>query len=72
MLAAIRTHLVSLSGNARGVASMSAAMAVFIMNDALVKQVSTELPAAQLIVVRGLMAHDGKNQSERHQSSNHD
>ena len=56
MLAAIRTHLVSLSGNARGVASMSAAMAVFIMNDALVKQVSTELPAAQLIVVRGLMA----------------
>ncbi|NCW81694.1 MAG: hypothetical protein EBV68_07445, partial [Betaproteobacteria bacterium] len=56
MLAAIRTHLVSLSGNARGVASMSAAMAVFIINDALVKQVSSELPAAQLILLRGLMA----------------
>lgn len=46
----------SLSGNARGVVSMSAAMAVFIVNDALVKQVSTEMPSAQLIVIRGIMA----------------
>ncbi len=56
MLVLIRRRIVSLSGNARGVASMSAAMAVFIINDALVKQVSSELPAAQLILLRGLMA----------------
>ena len=52
----IRKTLGSLTGNTRGLVSMSAAMAVFIVNDALVKQVSTELPAAQLILIRGVMA----------------
>jgi hypothetical protein len=35
---------------------MSLAMALFIANDALVKQVSATLPGPQLIFIRGLMA----------------
>lgn len=35
---------------------MVAAMACFIINDAIIKGVSTSLPAAQLIFIRGLMA----------------
>ena len=42
--------------NRRGILAMSLAMALFIANDALVKQVSASLPGPQLIFIRGLMA----------------
>jgi len=42
--------------NRRGILAMSLAMALFIANDALVKQVSATLPGPQLIFLRGLMA----------------
>jgi len=42
--------------NRRGIVAMSLAMALFIANDALVKQVSATLPGPQLIFIRGLMA----------------
>ena len=42
--------------NRRGILAMSLAMALFIANDALVKQVSTTLPGPQLIFIRGVMA----------------
>jgi drug/metabolite transporter (DMT)-like permease len=42
--------------NRRGILAMSLAMAFFIANDALVKQVSATLPGFQLIFIRGLMA----------------
>lgn len=42
--------------NRRGILAMSLAMAFFIANDALVKQVSATLPSPQLIFIRGLMA----------------
>jgi drug/metabolite transporter (DMT)-like permease len=42
--------------NRRGIRLIVAAMACFLVNDALVKYVSESLPAAQLIFVRGLMA----------------
>ena len=42
--------------NRRGILWMCAAMAFFIVNDALVKHVSERVPTAQLIFVRGLMA----------------
>lgn len=42
--------------NRRGIRLMVAAMACFIVNDALVKFVSQSLPAGQLIFLRGLMA----------------
>ncbi|NBO42964.1 MAG: DMT family transporter, partial [Betaproteobacteria bacterium] len=42
--------------NRRGILAMSLAMALFIANDALVKQVSVTLPGPQLIFIRGLMA----------------
>jgi len=42
--------------NRRGILAMSFAMALFIANDALVKQVSASLPGPQLIFIRGLMA----------------
>ncbi len=42
--------------NRRGILAMSMAMALFIANDALVKQVSTTLPGPQLIFIRGVMA----------------
>ena len=41
--------------NRRGIVMMSAAMAFFIANDALVKLVSSALPTGQLIFVRGLL-----------------
>ncbi|HEX7891110.1 MAG TPA: DMT family transporter [Ramlibacter sp.] len=44
------------AANRRGVLAMAAGMASFVSNDALVKFVSQSLPAAQLIVVRGLFA----------------
>ena len=42
--------------NRRGILAMSLTMALFIANDALVKQVSATLPGPQLIFIRGLMA----------------
>lgn len=43
------------SDNRRGILMMTAAMAFFITNDALVKLVSASLPTAQLIFIRGLL-----------------
>jgi drug/metabolite transporter (DMT)-like permease len=44
------------AANSRGVLAMSAGMASFVANDALVKVVSESLPASQLIFIRGLFA----------------
>jgi drug/metabolite transporter (DMT)-like permease len=44
------------AANRRGILAMVAAMASFILNDALVKYTNQTLPAAQLIFIRGLMA----------------
>ena len=44
------------ANNRRSILAMSLGMALFIANDALVKQVSTTLPGPQLIFIRGLMA----------------
>lgn len=42
--------------NRRGIAAMCLSMASFLVNDSLVKHVSAQLPAAQLICLRGLFA----------------
>ena len=47
---------VSIHANRRGIQLMIAAMACFIVNDALVKYASQAMPAAQLIFLRGVMA----------------
>ncbi len=44
------------SENRLGIVCMTAAMAFFIFNDALVKYASQTMPAAQLICVRGLLS----------------
>lgn len=44
------------AANSRGVLAMSAGMASFVANDALVKHVSQSLPSGQLIFMRGLFA----------------
>lgn len=44
------------AANRRGVLAMSAGMASFVTNDALVKYVSQSLPGPQLIFIRGLFA----------------
>jgi drug/metabolite transporter (DMT)-like permease len=44
------------AANRRGVLAMAAGMASFVSNDALVKVVSQDLPASQLIFVRGVFA----------------
>ena len=41
--------------NRRGILTMTGAMVFFVINDALVKWVSTDLPTPQLIFVRGVM-----------------
>ena len=41
--------------NRRGIVTMTGAMVFFVVNDALVKWVSTDLPTPQLIFVRGVM-----------------
>ena len=41
--------------NPRGIAAMSAAMAVFVVNDALMKYTTETLPVAQSIFVRGVL-----------------
>lgn len=45
-----------IKANRRGILSMSAAMACFIVNDALVKYTTQTMPVAQLICVRSIMA----------------
>ncbi|MGE0421966.1 MAG: DMT family transporter [Reyranellaceae bacterium] len=45
-----------LAANRRGIALMSSAMSVFIVNDMLIKIVGESLPASQVIGLRGLMA----------------
>ncbi len=49
-------HASPISVNRLGILAMIGAMACFIVNDALVKYVSQTVPAAQLILVRGVMA----------------
>ena len=49
-------HASHISVNRLGILAMIGAMACFIVNDALVKYVSQTVPAAQLILVRGVMA----------------
>lgn len=44
------------TANRRSIAAMSLSMASFLLNDALVKHVSQDMPAAQLICIRGLLA----------------
>lgn len=44
------------AANRRGVLAISAGMASFVANDAIVKHVSESLPASQLILLRGVMA----------------
>ena len=41
--------------NRLGILTMTGAMVFFVVNDALVKWVSTDLPTPQLIFVRGVM-----------------
>ncbi len=41
--------------NRRGILTMTGSMVFFVVNDALVKWVSADLPASQLIFVRGVM-----------------
>jgi drug/metabolite transporter (DMT)-like permease len=45
-----------LRANRKAIVTMIAAMACFVVNDALVKFVSQTMPAGQLIFIRGLMA----------------
>lgn len=42
-------------GNRRGILSMTAAMLLFVANDALVKLISARIPLGQVMVVRGIM-----------------
>lgn len=45
-----------MSENLRGIVAVLAASAAFVLNDALVKLVSAELPSGEIIVVRGVLA----------------
>jgi drug/metabolite transporter (DMT)-like permease len=42
--------------NARGVLSVLAASTAFVINDALVKLASAELPSGEIIFIRGALA----------------
>jgi drug/metabolite transporter (DMT)-like permease len=44
------------AANRRGILAMAGGMACFVVNDSLVKYVSESLPAAQLILLRGVFA----------------
>lgn len=43
------------SDNLRGIGAMLAAMAAFVLNDAMMKQAATELPTGQVIFLRGVI-----------------
>ena len=45
-----------MTDNLRGIAAILASASGFVVNDAIVKLVTEELPTGELIVVRGLMA----------------
>jgi drug/metabolite transporter (DMT)-like permease len=45
-----------MTDNVRGIVAVLAASAAFVLNDALVKLVSAELPSGEIIVVRGVLA----------------
>ncbi len=45
-----------MTDNLRGILAILASSAAFVVNDAIVKTVSAELPNSQIIVLRGLMA----------------
>ena len=49
-------HEAGAAGNRSGIVDLSFAMALFIVNDALVKLVSESLPGLQLIFIRGTFA----------------
>jgi len=46
----------SLSTNTRGVAAMIISMALFVLNDALMKMASVSMPVSEAVALRGLMA----------------
>ncbi|MCW5752311.1 MAG: DMT family transporter [Alphaproteobacteria bacterium] len=52
----VELDLATVRANRRGIVTMCAAMAVFIVNDAIVKHVSESLGGGQLIFLRGLFA----------------
>ena len=56
MAAMSSSHAAARAANRRGILAMSAGMASFVSNDALVKVVSATLPSGQLIFLRGLFA----------------
>ena len=56
MSSAIALSPAATDANRRGIIAMSAAMTVFIVNDALIKLAAESLPAAQAIFVRGVFA----------------
>lgn len=45
-----------MSANLRGILAVLVASTAFVLNDALIKLVSDELPASEIIVVRGMLA----------------
>ena len=45
-----------MSANLRGILAVLVASTAFVLNDALVKLVSAELPPSEIIVVRGILA----------------
>jgi len=55
-LSASARHAITARANRAGILWMSFGMSAFIGNDALIKAVGTRVPAAQMIVVRGVMA----------------
>src|SRR5207249_10787334 len=55
-VAPVNDHASRAHANRVGILAMVAAMACFIVNDTLVKYVSQNLPAAQLIFIRSAMA----------------
>jgi len=45
-----------MSANLRGILAVLVASTAFVFNDALVKLVSSELPASEIIILRGSLA----------------
>ena len=45
-----------MSANLRGILAVLVASTAFVLNDALIKLVSAELPASEIIVLRGILA----------------
>ena len=45
-----------MSANLRGILAVLVASTAFVLNDALVKLVSSELPSSEIIILRGTLA----------------